>query len=171
MKQEFKPKLSFEILNSKDFLEKLINEYDDFDKEHLNSRHAINCAINSWHLTDWTFQEFHKNDSRFRKTNIDNKKESELFKYQNYLKEVCPELEYMRIIANGIKHCKISLKGKDSETLVSPGDYSQYDYSRHDYLVPKFIIKLENNKEIDFESVLLKTIDFWKTFINDLYQN
>ena len=169
MEENFKPKLSFEIENSKGFLEKLLNEYSDFDKEHLNSRHAINCAINSWHLTDWTFQEFYKTDSRFTNTVVDGRRLSGLVRYQEFLKESCPELEYMRIIANGIKHCKISLNGDDAGTAVSSGDFSPYDYSRHDFLVPRFKIKLENNEEVDFENVLLETIDFWKNFIDNLY--
>ena len=169
MAENFRPKLSFEIANSQGFLAKLLNEYSDFDNEHLNSRHAINCAINSWHLTDWTFQEFYKTDLRFQNTVIDGRRLSGLVRYQEFLKESCPELEYMRIIANGIKHCKICLNGDDVGTKISYGDFSPYDYSRHDYLVPRFKIRLDNDEEVDFEEVLLKTIDFWKTFIDDLY--
>ena len=164
MGEKFKPKFSFEIENSKGFFEKLEQEYADFDKEHLNPRHAINCAINSWHLTDWTFQEFFKNDSRFKDSKIGGKTKSGLAKYQDALKEFCHELEYMRIIANGIKHCKIKAKDK---TAIASGDFAPYDYNRHDFLVPKFIIIMENGEEIDFEKALLKTIDFWKEFLKN----
>ena len=169
MENTFKPKFSFEIENSKGFFEKLENEYSDFDKEHLNPRHAINCAINSWHLTDWTYQEFYNEDERFKDSKVNGKFHSGLVKYQEYLKETCPELEYMRIIANGIKHCKINTKDKKERTAITNGDFSPYDYSRHDFLVPRFIIILENNKEIDFEKTLITTIDFWRDFINEKY--
>jgi hypothetical protein len=74
MSESFSPNNSFEIKNSKDFFEKLRDEYYDFDKAHLNPRHAINCAITSWHLTDWTYQEFFKTDSRFQDSKENGKK-------------------------------------------------------------------------------------------------
>lgn len=167
MIENFNPNNSFEIKNSKDFFEKLRDEYNDFDRAHLNPRHAINCAITSWHLTDWTYQEFFKSDSKFQDSKEGKKKISGLSKYQEHIKTQCSELEYMRMITNGSKHCKIN---KEDQTVVSSGDFSPYDYDRNDYNVPRFIIINEvNSEELDFESLLLKTIDFWKIFLDDLY--
>lgn len=104
MSENFKPTISFAIENSKGFFEKLHSEYDDFDKEHLNPRFAINAAITSWHLSDWTYQEFFKTDSRFQDSRENGKNISGLSKHQEFLKEICPELEYMRTITNGSKH-------------------------------------------------------------------
>jgi len=169
MKHTFKLKYAFEIENSKGFFEKLENEYSDFDKEHLNPRHAINCAINSWHLTDWTYQEFYKKDKRFKDSIENGKKVSGLVKYQEYLKKSCPELEHMRNVSNGIKHCKICNIDEKQRTSISKGDFAPYDWNRHDFLVPKFKIIEANGEEIDFEDVLLKTIEFWRSFIESKY--
>jgi hypothetical protein len=97
MNDNFNPSNSFEIKNSKEFFDKLLEEYDDFDKKHLNPRFAINCAITSWHLTDWTYQEFFKIDLRFQDSKSNGKTITGLTKYQNFLKERCPELEFMRM--------------------------------------------------------------------------
>lgn len=168
MKENFKPSNSFEIQNSKGFFKKLCDEYKDFDKAHLNPRYAINCALTAWHLTDWTYQEFFSHDFRFQDTKDKGKViSSGLVKYQKYLKENCPELEYMRLIANGSKHCKINQKHR---TIISKGDFSPYDFSRHDFSVPKFIITNDKNEEIDFEQILLNVIKFWEDFITNSYK-
>lgn len=49
---------SFEIKTCADMLIKLKEEYSDFEKQPLSSRHAINSAMTSWHLVDWTIIEF-----------------------------------------------------------------------------------------------------------------
>lgn len=166
---EIKPNYTFEINNSKSFFEKLLQEYKDFDLDHLNPRFAMNCAINSWHLSDWTFQEFFKSDKRFQTSieiNGNEKKQfSGLLKYQNYLLKICPELKYMRSITNGTKHCISDKKSEKTETHI--GDYNPNDFCRHDFDVARFIIKLKNGESVDFEESLLKTIEFWKNFIEN----
>ncbi len=167
MDNTFSPSNSFEIKNSKGFFKKLQDEYNDFDKEHLNPRFAINCAITSWHLTDWTYQEFFKNDERFQDSKENKKTLSGLSKYQEFIKASCSELEFMRMITNGSKHCKVN---QSHRTIITKGDYSPYDYSRHDYAVPIFVVTNEINEEINFEKLLLRTINFWERFLEDLYK-
>jgi hypothetical protein len=167
MEQPFKPSHSFEIENSQGFYKKLCDEYNDFDKEHLNPRFAINAAINSWHLTDWTFQEFFKSDARFQDSKEEGKSVSGLSKYQEFIKAQCPDLEYMRQITNGSKHCKVN---QESRTATSSGDFSPYDFDRHDFAVPRFVIVNDNTgEELDFEDLLVKTIKFWEEYLRDLY--
>lgn len=167
MNGNFKPTNSFEIENSQGFFEKLRAEYDDFDKQHLNPRFAINAAITSWHLSDWTYQEFFKTDSRYQDSRENGKNISGLSKYQEFLKTECLELEYMRTITNGSKHCRVN---RANRTEISEGDFDPYDFDRHDYDVPRFVIINDAiNEEIDFEELLIKTIEFWKTFLDELY--
>lgn len=170
MSNQFKPKLSFEIKDSSGMFAKLLAEYADFDKQHLNPRYAMNCAITSWHLTDWTYQEFFTSDERFQDREVNNSGTktrcvSGLTLYQQHLIKQCPELDYMRVITNGIKHCIPRDLTNKKETRTGKGDYSPYDYSRHDYNVPRFEIKIDKSTSIDFESALLKTIEFWEEFI------
>ena len=167
MAENFKPTSSFEIENSKGFFEKLLAEYADFDKEHLNPRFAINAAITSWHLSDWTYQEFFKSDLRFQDSREKNGKHiSGLSKYQDFLKGLCPELENMRTITNGSKHCKIN---QSNRTEISEGDFYPYDFDRHDFNVPVFVIINDStNEELNFEELLKKTIEFWGKFIDEI---
>ena len=166
MNDNFFPSNTFEIENSKGFFQKLRDEFSDFDKAHLNPRFAINCAITSWHLTDWIYQEFFKKDLRFQDSKENGKYISGLVKFQEFLKISCPELEYMRMITNGSKHCKINQKHK---TITSSGDFSPYDFCRHDFSVPRFVIINENEEEIDFEKLLVATIKYWENLLIELY--
>lgn len=165
------PTLTFEIRNSKDLYNKLLEEYQDFDKQHLNPRFAMNCAITSWHLTDWTYIEYFKDDGRFQDSKSLHKNgESifipELLKYQQFIIKLCPELEYMRLITNGVKHCVLNDKSRKEKTVIHKGDFST-DFSRHDFDVTRFVIEIGLNEKIDFEKTLLKTIDFWKLHIDE----
>lgn len=116
-------RLTFEIVNSVGMFNKLLEEYSDFDKQHLNPRFALNCAITTWHLSDWTFVEFYQNDERFQDSIIVDKKGQEwkfkgIAKYQSYLIKECPELEYMRLVANGAKHCVLNDKGRKEKACT-----------------------------------------------------
>ena len=164
-----KAKLSFQIVSSEDLLNKLLQEYEDFDKQHLNPRHAINCAITSWHLTDWTYHEFYSEHPDYQdevriKENGQEFRLSGLRKYQSGLINVCEELKYMQFIANGSKHCVLNDKSLKLETATTEGHYST-SYSRHDYEVPRFAIKINQNSFIDFEKTFLVTKDFWIKFL------
>ena len=172
-------RFSFGIISSYEFFYKLLQEYKDFDKYYPSARHAINCAITSWHLTDWTFNEFYIDDPKYQdeeKTRIRKGKKqvikiSGIGKYQNQMIKKCPELKYMRLIANGNKHCILRNSDIIEKTVIYKGDYN-YDYSRHDYDVDKFEIVLKKNKKIDFEETLCKTIKFWRVYIShNIYKN
>lgn len=169
--ENFKPSYTFEISNSISFYDKLLAEYADFDKQHLNPRFAMNCAINSWHLTDWTYQEFFKLDPRFQNSvemvNGKEKQISGLSKYQQFLLSHCPELKHMRSITNGTKHCISNKKDESEKTITYIGDYDPYEYCRHDFDVARFVIKQKDGNSVDFEKCLLKTIEFWKSFIDN----
>lgn len=169
MSEKLNPNLTFEIDTSKKLFNKLMEEYNDFDKSHLSPRFAMNSAVDSWHLTDWTYQEFFKNDERFQDTEkIDKKGKtrfiSGILQYQHFLTKKCPELEYMRLITNGTKHCILRDSSRKEKTIIKKGDFSS-DFSRKDFNVSRFIIEIDKNKELDFEKTLLKTIDFWKEFL------
>src|SRR5262245_11977724 len=65
--------LTFE--NSKDFYEKLLAEFDDFMMHQDSARHAMNCAITAFHVHDWVWNDFLKQDQALRaKLGIGNKK-------------------------------------------------------------------------------------------------
>jgi hypothetical protein len=47
----------FDIKNSRDFLEKLYQDYADFDNNRQSTRLAINSALTAYHLAEWVWGE------------------------------------------------------------------------------------------------------------------
>lgn len=170
------PKLSFGIVSSKDFFLKLEAEYKDFDENAISARHAINCALTSWHMTDWTFHEYFSELPEYEdKEKLIDKGEYKIIKkitgltiYQDSLIKKCNELKYMRLIANGSKHCVLRNSEIKEKTVLHPGDFSFDDFNRHDFDVDRFQIHDEKDNIIDFEDALLKTISFWRVYLAEL---
>lgn len=175
MKKE-NSKLSFGIISSRDFFLKLEAEYSDFDKNAISARHAINCALTSWHLTDWTFHEFFAHLPEFAdKEKLVEKLDYKVLKkisgltiYQDSLIKKCNELKYMRLIANGSKHCILRNSQIKEKTVLYSGDFSFKDFDRNDFDVDRFQILNDKGSTIDFEDTLVKTINFWRTYIYEL---
>lgn len=157
--------LAFDFKDSKEMLQNLLEEFEDFKINSLKSRYAMNCVINSWHLTDWTFHDYFSNDLIFQDEEKIDKKGckkviSGLLKYQQYTKKNCPELEYMHLIANGVKHCRLRNTNIDQKIVHHKGEFTN-EFSR-EFNISRFIIVLGNNDSLDFYTTLEKTIEYWK---------
>jgi hypothetical protein len=50
----------FDINNSRDFYQKLLQDFDDYMEQQDSVRHAMNCAITAHHLADWIWGDFVK---------------------------------------------------------------------------------------------------------------
>ena len=152
--------LSFDIKNSADFLNKLLEDYRDFCKDKLSSRIALNCAMTAWHITDWTYNEFNEQLTRQFKT---------LGSYQQKLKDQCSSLQVMHDLANGTKHFKLTkhqpvIKG----TSLHKGSFSN-DFSR-DFDISTLEIELKDGTKIYFEDEIENTVKFWKEYLETNFQ-
>jgi hypothetical protein len=145
--------LSFDIRNSKDFLNKLIEDFDDYLKSDNSSRIAVNCVMTSWHLTDWIYHEFNF-ISKFPK----------LKDFQENIKELCPSLQIMQDISNGSKHYKLDRhKPKIQDTERNEGAFdNSFDFS-FDRTMLKIV--MPNGEVVIFDNELKKTIKFWTDYL------
>ena len=48
----------FDIINSRDFYQKLLEDFDDYMVRQGSARHAMNCAITAHHMADWVWGRF-----------------------------------------------------------------------------------------------------------------
>jgi hypothetical protein len=145
--------LSFDIRNSKDFLGKLIADFDDYLKSDNSSRISLNCAMTSWHLTDWVYHEF-----GFVK------EFSKLSDYQAHIKERCPSLQIMHDISNGSKHYKLDRhKPKIQATERKDGAFD----NTFDFAFDRTMLRIvmPNNDVLIFDNELKKTIIFWTDYL------
>ena len=56
----------FDIITSRDFLEKLEGDFADFSEAPHSTRLALNCAMTAYHLHEWVWGEWLKNQSAGR---------------------------------------------------------------------------------------------------------
>ena len=56
----------FDIVNSRDFYQKLLEDFDDFMQQPDSARHAMNCAITAHHMADWVWGDFVKSDAALK---------------------------------------------------------------------------------------------------------
>ena len=146
-------KLSFAITNSEQFLSKLLEDYEDFKNDNTSSRHAINCAMTAWHLTDWIYFEM-----GYDKT-------YKLFEFQEYMKKTCPSLQIMQDITHGSKHFHLKQhQPKIEETKLHHGAFNKSFNRSFDISTLK--IEMKDGTQTYFEDDLKLVVDFWKTFMN-----
>jgi hypothetical protein len=147
--------LTFEIKNSKDFLDKLKKDFKDYLDSNNYSRMAINCAMTSWHLTEWIYHEYNFN-KKFKKNN-----------YQKHIKKLCPSLQIMHDISNGSKHYKLDWHKpliEATERKEGPFDHT-FDFTFEKTMLR---IVLPNNEIVIYDEELKKTINFWENYLNKL---
>jgi hypothetical protein len=89
----------FDIITSRDFLEKLEADFDDFMKEPYSARHALNCAITAYHLHEWVWGDWLKTDYATWKTLGIRDKDS----FLAWIDKACIWFKTIQDLANGAK--------------------------------------------------------------------
>lgn len=151
--------LSFNIKTSKDFFKKLEEDYLEFYSDKTSSRVALNCAMTSWHLTEWIYNEYNSLlVSDF----------ATLATFQNNIKRQCPSLQIMHDIANGTKHYLLTRhRPIIRDTTLHQGGFSS-GFSR-DFNISTLDIELYDGTKIYFEDEIKTTIIFWKQYLNETF--
>lgn len=143
---------SFDTRTSEDKFKELLKQYENFKKDDTSTAKAEELSTNSWHLTDWIFEEF-KNIHLI----------SGLGDFRETLYPECPSLKNMHDIANGSKHSKVSRpKASIKETRKHFGPYSS-EFSR-EFDQTTLEIELENGTILYFIDEIEKVIFFWRTY-------
>ncbi|MEK6783147.1 MAG: hypothetical protein AABY93_15710 [Bacteroidota bacterium] len=149
-------RLSFDIVNSKQFFSKLLEDSKDYQIDKTSSRLAINCAMTAWHLSDWIYFE-EEYDKIYK-----------LVDFQERLKKLCPALQIMHDICTGSKHFHLTKhQSKVEESKLHSGEFSS-DFSR-DFDISVLILEMKDGTKSYFEDDLETVIDFWnKVFAKGL---
>lgn len=149
--------LSFDIKSSEDFFNKLIEEFNDLQNDPLSSRHAINCAMTAWHLTDWIYWEF----------GLD-KKYPKLPDFQKNIKVECESLRIMQDITNGSKHYHLTRhKPISDKTSTDYGTAFPIVFSTS-FSDPYLKVLTKDSQDFVFIDEIEKVIEFWKNYLDVL---
>jgi len=147
---------SFNIQNAIDLLRALNVAIDDYLTDPLSSGKAVICAIFSWHLVDWVYQEYQAVATPFPK----------LINYQRYLKSQCKSLSYMQDITNGTKHRTIAMyvpvvkKTEEHHGAFSNAFSKAFDVSC-------LQLTLTDGTFVYFDEEVIKVRDYWNTYFTD----
>jgi hypothetical protein len=95
----------FGIATPVQFYQKLIQEFDDFCEAPHSARHAMNFVITAYHLHEWVWKGFLKNDTA-KRAELGIAKDIDAFKAWLYSRSIW----YAQIqgLANGSKHFQAS---------------------------------------------------------------
>lgn len=91
----------FAIVDSEDFYRMLVVDFDDFCADPTSSRAAVHCAISAYHMVDWVWGDWLKNDGAVRaKMGIGKCKTD----FLNWIDNHSVWFKFIQGIANGSKH-------------------------------------------------------------------
>jgi len=150
---------TYEIKTSIDFLKKLLDEREDFLKNPLSSRYAINCALTAWHLHEWVYSEYksHPAIQPFKTLNE--------FRKHYFDKS---EIILLRDLADGSKHFQLNRASKEVvfTTVVPKGQKFGSREVKEPFL--SVVTKLGNtNLHMAFNDLLNLAVDFWYGFFRN----
>ena len=148
---------SFDIKSSQDLYLEFKTRTEDYRKDKMSSGNAVICAILSWHIIEWIYQEYDSTLTKF----------STKRKFQDYVKRECPSLSYMQDIANGSKHRGITMYTPAvKETKSHKGAFSSGFSNGFD--VSTLRIELENQVFVYFDDELDKADYFLAIFFRNV---
>jgi hypothetical protein len=107
----------FSIETSRDFLAKLEADFADYAREPGSGRLALNCAMTAYHMHEWVWGDWLKNDEETRKTlGISKSKGS----FVSWIEKACPWFWWMQNLTNGTKHFSRNLSFKALRVSLLP---------------------------------------------------
>lgn len=156
---------SFGIKTADDFVDNLVRpDLDAFKKGSLDPAAAVRVAISLTHLMDWVFQERQSLD--LSKV-IGDATFSEWRDFQNFLEGKTIEMRWLREVANGSKHCKIT-RGNPAVTDSGVAEWGQLAWGEFPSDRPVFAIKLRQGEFKNFEMVVEAVVAFWRQLFSQL---
>lgn len=148
---------SFDIKNSKDLFHEFCIRSEQYRKDPISSGGAVICAILSWHIVEWLYQEH-----EFLSSEHSKKRD-----FQNYIKKQCPSLSYMQDIANGSKHRGISnYTPVVKDTRIHQGAFSSGFSNGFD--ISSLKVELDDGTVVYFDEEIEKVEFFFKEIFKSI---
>lgn len=149
----------FDIRTAADFYGKMIEDYDDFAENSSSSRHAINCATSLYHLAEWVWGDWLKDDhATWAKLGG----VRDLKSFKAWVDKQEPWYAVVMDIANGSKHFV-----SEKRRTKSSGTYVEDGYVEPGYFERCLEVEIEARGQrqwIEAIIVLEKVAMFWEEF-------
>lgn len=162
-----------QISNHKDYWnEFVIPDYDEFFAEIDNLRKAFHCASSLFHMADWLYQSnkaYIDANFTFKDKNGTSQKVGDEMTFANAVRDLYPDFELIRGIANAGKHLVIR-PGKHAASPVSAANtyVTSTAYGTGGYGMgpfggsPRVMQQGPNNADIEFTDLAKTTKDMWE---------
>lgn len=149
--------LSYVQMSSEVKFRHLLEEIQEFRESNLSIRKAYNLALQSWHLTDWVFNE-HILDLKIKKAYSE-----QLTAFRVKIIERCSSLNVMHDIAQEHKHSKVDKPKATIRVLrKDEGAFSQAFNKSFD--ITRIEIVLKDGSILDFVETINSVISFWQEY-------
>jgi hypothetical protein len=149
----------FDITNSRDFYQKLLEEFDDFMQQLASARHAMNFAITAHHMADWVWGDFVKGDAALKaKLGIKTKDD-----FMAWIDTQTVWYGVVQGISNGSKHfIREKAKGTQKVEGWGMGGYGQGPYGQS-YL--GIAVSDTEPKNLEVSMLFEVVVRFWRDFL------
>jgi hypothetical protein len=91
----------FDIADSAQFYRMVVADYDEFVAEQHSARRALHCAISAYHLHEWVWADWLKNNKAMQ----NHLKVHSRNEFLAWIMKHCVWFVWTRDLANGTKHC------------------------------------------------------------------
>ena len=152
----------FDIKTSRDFYQKLLEDFADLQDDPRSARLAINCCITAYHMHEWVWGDWLKTDYATWKNFGIRDKET----FLSWLDENEPWFQLMQDICNGSKHFD---RKASQQTKVAGGfDSGRFDETAFDSQQLEIEAQVGEHKTwILAEIVIESVVKFWRDFFQE----
>ena len=161
------------IITPRDMFEKMKLEFNDFKNDPGSSRHATNFVLTAYHLKEWIWKAYLEQDEALKhkiSSQIQDKDS-----YYSFVKSECPEIKYMRELANNIKHFASLKEDEIQETSSGNKTWEEMTCTWEKCHLPwgyvGLIIITKDNQWISALDTFQKVHDYWANYFNTYLLN
>ncbi len=149
----------FDINNSRDFYQKLLEDFGDYMSQQDSARHAMNCAITAHHIADWVWGDFVKGDAALKaKLGV-----NDIHDFLRWIDTQTVWYGLVQGISNGSKH----FIRKNAEGAVKVQGFGMGGCGQGPYGMSYLAIQVSETdpKNLPISQLLEVVIRFWRDFL------
>lgn len=155
--------IDFKFTSAKEFwAELVVPAYERFKAEPIRAN-AIDVSVHAWHVHEWIWHDHHPGE--------DTQNNSDYKTFQDDRVKNCPELEWIRDVADAGKHRGLGRKSVNVQQVASKtrfvGAFNTATYNTLPYngtysVQTPLVITLTDGSVHGFAEVLSRVIDYWR---------
>lgn len=150
----------------------LVPDFDDFIKQIDDLRKAFHCAISLFHMCDWIYVFYGLqvcSSFTYKDNNDATQAVSDEKTFANALRDLCPEFELIRGIANSAKHLQLRGTGghpaspsNAANTRVQSTGWGEGGFGMGPWNGSPRVMLQATDGDLEFSAIATTVRDMWK---------